>query len=109
MCPALPHPALQLTVETYFSSGDGTGRLTSTYWLGLERATTSSTNSLYTWLDGTEIGNGDVSNTVCAHMTGSVCFTMCRNAIVVAASCQVHHVLCWQAWLYSRTADCCGL
>ncbi len=50
-------------METYFSS-DGTNRLTSTYWIGLERVNIMSTNTLYAWLDGTEIGNGYVSNTV---------------------------------------------
>ena len=48
----------QLTVETYFSD---TNALASTYWLGLERV--NVINSLYQWLDGTQVGNGYVSNT----------------------------------------------
>ena len=50
----------QLEVERYFASGSGTARLSSYYWIGLER--NSAFNSLYRWPDGTEITNGYVSN-----------------------------------------------
>jgi hypothetical protein len=58
---------VQLVVESYFGF-DGTNRLGTTYWIGLERVSSVS-NSQYAWLDGTEIGNGYVSNVVRAHAT----------------------------------------
>ena len=48
-------------VETYFGNVIGTRVLSSYYWIGLERDRRAS-NSLYSWVDGTQIGNGYVSN-----------------------------------------------
>ena len=68
--PAAPHPprsqaseccaaCVQLTIEKYFYGSAGTGAMSSTYWVGLER--TASPAHFY-WLDGTDVGHGAVSN-----------------------------------------------
>ena len=48
---------LQLAVEKYFYGGYGTNVMSGTYWVGLEKSST-----IYYWLDGTNAGNGMVSN-----------------------------------------------
>ncbi len=48
-------------MEAYFGHSIGTRVLSSYYYIGLGRDY-RAVNSLYTWVDGTQIGNGYVSN-----------------------------------------------
>jgi hypothetical protein len=63
-------------VETYFGRRIGTRVLNSYYYIGLERDY-SAVNTQFSWVDGTQIGNGYVSNT-----GGRCCAAVASKAVM---------------------------